>query len=151
MPHARIERRARPYEPLWTELDSRDAVVFAHPTEPPIPQLAGLPSPLLGFPFDTMAGLRRFYFDTACPPAPTALPSLLAFAEPGHILYSSDFPFAPAEWRADFDHCLTTYDGPDGVLHAAKSRIAGAMPPSLSACDASTTRTSPARSSASAT
>ncbi|WP_020671046.1 amidohydrolase family protein [Amycolatopsis nigrescens] len=164
------------YEPLWTELDSRDAVVFVHPTEPPIPQLAGLPSPLLDFPFDTtrtaldlvahgvfdrhprlrvilshaggflpfaarrfvgaamfnpdttpetiMAGLRRFYFDTALSASPTALPSLLAFAEPGHILYGSDFPFAPAEWRADFDHCLTTYDGPDADRLTAVDRTA---------------------------
>jgi 6-methylsalicylate decarboxylase len=39
--------------------------------------------------------LRRFYFDTALSATPYSLPSLLAFAAPGHVLYGSDFPFAP--------------------------------------------------------
>ncbi|UUZ58208.1 amidohydrolase [Nocardioides sp. B-3] len=43
-----------------------------------------------------MALLRRFYFDIALSSSPMALPSLLAFAEPGRVLYGSDFPFAPA-------------------------------------------------------
>jgi 6-methylsalicylate decarboxylase len=38
--------------------------------------------------------LRRFYFDTALSGSPTALPALQAFADPGHILYGSDWPFA---------------------------------------------------------
>ena len=38
---------------------------------------------------------RRFYFDTALSATPAALPALLAFAEPGHVLYGSDWPFAP--------------------------------------------------------
>ncbi|QHC57808.1 amidohydrolase family protein [Rathayibacter sp. VKM Ac-2760] len=153
------------YEPLWTELAARSAVVFVHPTAPPIAQLPGLPTALLDFPFDTtrtavdlvahgvfdrhpnlrvilshaggflpyaasrfsaaavfnpgttpesiQAGLRRFYFDTALSSTPTSLPSLLAFAEPGHVLYGSDFPYAHPEWRARFDQWLETYDGPD--------------------------------------
>ncbi|MCR6487868.1 amidohydrolase family protein [Amycolatopsis sp. OK19-0408] len=152
------------YEPLWTELAARRAVVFVHPAEPPIARLDGLPSPLLDFPFDTtrtaldlvahgvfdrhpelriilshaggflpfaahrfagaamfnpdttpegiLAGLRKFYFDTALSAAATSLPSLFAFAEPGHVLYGSDFPFAPKEWRGEFDRYLTAYDGP---------------------------------------
>lgn len=136
------------YEPLWAELDARAAVVFVHPTEPPIPMLDGMPSPLLDYPFDTTrtavhmvvhgvisrhtrikvilshaggflpyaayrflgaalfnpgttpegigADLRRFYFDTALSSTPTAMPSLLAFADPAHITYGSDFPFAPS-------------------------------------------------------
>jgi len=39
--------------------------------------------------------MRRFYFDIALSSSPTALPSLLAFADPTHVLYGSDFPFAP--------------------------------------------------------
>ncbi|MEY9857784.1 putative TIM-barrel fold metal-dependent hydrolase [Catenulispora sp. GAS73] len=39
--------------------------------------------------------LRGFYFDTALTSSPAALPSLLAFAKPGHVLYGSDWPFAP--------------------------------------------------------
>ena len=41
------------FEPLWEELDSRAAVVFIHPTSPPMQMLTGMPSPLLDFPFDT--------------------------------------------------------------------------------------------------
>lgn len=40
--------------------------------------------------------LRAFYFDIALSSTPTALPSLLAFADPSHVLYGSDYPFAPA-------------------------------------------------------
>jgi predicted TIM-barrel fold metal-dependent hydrolase len=43
----------RSFEPLWAALDARAAVVFIHPTEPPIAMLPGLPSPLVDFPFDT--------------------------------------------------------------------------------------------------
>lgn len=136
------------YEPLWTELDTRSAVVFIHPTEPPITMLDGMPSPLLDYPFDTtrtaihmvvngvmnrhtrlkvilshgggflpyaayrflgaaqfnpgittetiMADMRRFYFDTALSSTPSAMPSLLAFADPTRITYGSDFPFVPS-------------------------------------------------------
>ncbi|MFJ9369535.1 amidohydrolase family protein [Nocardia sp. NPDC101769] len=39
--------------------------------------------------------LKRFYYDVALSASPAALPSLLAVAEPDHITYGSDFPFAP--------------------------------------------------------
>jgi predicted TIM-barrel fold metal-dependent hydrolase len=149
------------YEPLWAELDARAAVVFIHPTAPPIEQLPGLPSPVLDFPFDTtrtavhmvangvlsryprlrvilshaggflpyaasrfasaaqfnpgttvesiLTDLKRFYFDTALSSTPTALPSLLAFAAPGHVLYGSDSPFAIEEWGVLFDAGLDDY------------------------------------------
>lgn len=35
------------FEPLWAELDTRAAVVFIHPTAPPMPMLEGMPSSLL--------------------------------------------------------------------------------------------------------
>jgi predicted TIM-barrel fold metal-dependent hydrolase len=35
------------------------------------------------------------HFDTALSGSPTALPSLLAFAEPGHVTFGSDWPYAP--------------------------------------------------------
>lgn len=63
-------------------------------------------------PESIQAGLRKFYFDTALSATPTSLPSLLEFAEPGHILYGSDFPYAHPDWSARFDHSLATYDGP---------------------------------------
>jgi predicted TIM-barrel fold metal-dependent hydrolase len=46
-------------------------------------------------PADNLDDFRGFYFDTALSSTPAALPSLLAFAEPGHITFGSDFPFAP--------------------------------------------------------
>lgn len=162
------------FEPLWAELDARAAVVFVHPTAPPIPMLEGMPSPLLDFPFDTtrtavhmtlngvmsrhtrmkvilshaggflpyaawrftagaqfnpgttplgiLTDLQRFYFDTALSSTPAALPSLLAFAAPGHILYGSDFPFAPEESGGILDSLLDGYDGFEpGQLDAINS------------------------------
>ena len=48
-----------------------------------------------GNPADGLAQLQKFYFDTALSGSPTALPSLLAFAKPGHVFYGSDWPYAP--------------------------------------------------------
>lgn len=39
--------------------------------------------------------LRSFYFDTALSPSPFALAALKELVEPDHILFGSDFPFAP--------------------------------------------------------
>jgi predicted TIM-barrel fold metal-dependent hydrolase len=171
------------FEPLWAELDARAAVVFIHPTEPPLPTLSGLPSPVLDYPFDTtrtalhmavngvmsrhtrikvilshaggflpyaakrftfaaqfnpgttvegiMTDLRRFYFDTALS-TPTALPSLLAFAAPGHILYGSDYPFCSEEWGVQFDAGLDGYqDFPPGQLQAVNRGNAEPLFPRL--------------------
>jgi predicted TIM-barrel fold metal-dependent hydrolase len=49
-----------------------------------------------GNPLGGLARLGRFHFDTALSSSPAALPSLLAFAKPGHVLFGSDFPYAPA-------------------------------------------------------
>ncbi|MEU6621633.1 amidohydrolase family protein [Streptomyces litmocidini] len=47
-------------------------------------------------PLDVLDDFRSFYFDTALSSSPAALPTLLAFARPGHVLFGSDWPFAPA-------------------------------------------------------
>lgn len=39
--------------------------------------------------------LKQFYYDIALSASPAALPSLLEVADPDHITYGSDFPFAP--------------------------------------------------------
>jgi predicted TIM-barrel fold metal-dependent hydrolase len=44
---------------------------------------------------DVLADLTNFWFDTALSSSPAALPSLMAFARPGRIVYGSDWPFAP--------------------------------------------------------
>lgn len=46
---------------------------------------------------DVLRDLKRFYFDTALSAGPSALPALLPLAEPGHVPYGSDSPFAPEE------------------------------------------------------
>lgn len=46
-------------------------------------------------PADNLDDLRGFHFDTALSSSAAALPSLLAFAQPGHVTFGSDFPFAP--------------------------------------------------------
>jgi 6-methylsalicylate decarboxylase len=60
-------------------------------------------------PQDILKEFQRFYFDTALSSGPAALPSLLAFAAPGHILYGSDFPYAPAAVGAAFTAKLDAY------------------------------------------
>jgi predicted TIM-barrel fold metal-dependent hydrolase len=45
---------------------------------------------------DGLGILRRFYFDTALASTKFSMPSLLAFADPTHITYGSDFPYAPS-------------------------------------------------------
>lgn len=39
--------------------------------------------------------VRRFYFDTALSPSPFAMATLTRLVDPSHILFGSDFPFAP--------------------------------------------------------
>ena len=41
------------FEPLWSELNRREAVVFIHPTRSTLRELPGIPAPFLDFPCDT--------------------------------------------------------------------------------------------------
>lgn len=59
---------------------------------------------------DVLADLKRFYFDTALAASPSALPALLAFAEPGHVLYGSDWPFATEQAGTYYNRFLEKYD-----------------------------------------
>jgi predicted TIM-barrel fold metal-dependent hydrolase len=61
-------------------------------------------------PADILASFQRFYFDTALSSSPAALPSLEAFAEHGHILFGTDFPFAPTDVVAAFTRKLDAYE-----------------------------------------
>ena len=75
---------------------------------------------------------KRFYFDTALAASPTALPALLAFAEPGHVLYGSDWPFAPKEAGTYYNHFLETYPGfTPGQAEAINRTSAEALLPRL--------------------
>jgi 6-methylsalicylate decarboxylase len=65
-----------------------------------------------------IARLRRFWFDTALSSSPYALPSLLAFADPGQITFGSDWPFAPKERSLHFAALLDAYRLTDEQRHA---------------------------------
>jgi len=41
------------FDPLWAELDRREAVVFIHPGQPPLPTIPGVAGPLVDYPYDT--------------------------------------------------------------------------------------------------
>ena len=45
--------------------------------------------------------LKLFYFDTALS-SPDALPSLMSFAAPGHVIFGSDNPYIDADQQAMF-------------------------------------------------
>jgi predicted TIM-barrel fold metal-dependent hydrolase len=58
---------------------------------------------------EVLAGLRRFYFDLALSSSPTALPSLLALADPTHITFGTDWPAAPDAVVQFFGEQFDTY------------------------------------------
>jgi predicted TIM-barrel fold metal-dependent hydrolase len=71
---------------------------------------------------DILEDFRSFYFDTAISGTPAALPSLLAFAKPGHVLFGSDWPFLPAPAIALFTGLLDGSEMLDAAGHAAVDR-----------------------------
>ncbi|MDT4875693.1 hypothetical protein FQZ97_1110800 [compost metagenome] len=77
--------------------------------------------------------MRSFYFDTALSASATVLPSLMAFANPGHVLFGSDIPYAinsKVEW---FTRRLDNYEGfTAGDLGAINRRSALPLFPRLS-------------------
>lgn len=62
-----------------------------------------------GNPVDGLRRLRRFYYDTALTPSPFSLPALLRFAPRSHVLFGSDFPYAPARASIAFARVLAAY------------------------------------------
>jgi predicted TIM-barrel fold metal-dependent hydrolase len=73
-------------------------------------------------PADVLDDFASFYFDTALSSSAAALPTLLAFAKPGHITFGSDFPFAPTVAGKLFAAGLETYPGIDTDARAAIER-----------------------------
>jgi predicted TIM-barrel fold metal-dependent hydrolase len=71
---------------------------LAHVFRPDAPQQAAI-----------LKSFQRFYFDTALSSSPAALPSLTAFAQSEHILFGTDYPFAPADVVANFTAGLDKY------------------------------------------
>jgi 6-methylsalicylate decarboxylase len=72
-------------------------------------------------PADTLDDFSGFYFDTALSSS-AALPTLLAFAKPGHITFGSDWPFAPVTAGKLFAAGLDTYPGLDARTRDAINR-----------------------------
>lgn len=64
-------------------------------------------------PQGVMTYLRRLYYDTALSASPHALRSLQELVEPSHILFASDYPFAPELATGITVGGLDDYDGFD--------------------------------------
>jgi predicted TIM-barrel fold metal-dependent hydrolase len=73
-------------------------------------------------PVESLDEFASFYFDTALSSTAAALPTLLAFAKPGHITFGSDLPFAPLEASQYFAAGLDTYPALDAVAHESINR-----------------------------
>ena len=73
-------------------------------------------------PADSLDDFSSFYFDTALSSSAAALPTLLAFAQPGHITFGSDWPFAPVAAGKLFAAGLDTYAGLDAATRNAVNR-----------------------------
>jgi len=71
---------------------------------------------------DYLDDMRTFYFDTALASGPAAMPSLLAFARPGHVLFGSDYPFAAPQVGTSFTRKLDAYVAGDEALAATINR-----------------------------
>jgi predicted TIM-barrel fold metal-dependent hydrolase len=70
----------------------------------------------------TLEDLSGFYFDTALSSTSAALPSLLSFAKPGHVLFGSDWPFAPEAAIGYFAGQLDAYPQADEAIRAGINR-----------------------------
>ena len=85
---------------------------------------------------DNLDDFASFYFDTALSSSAAALPTLLAFAKPGHITFGSDWPFAPVAAGKLFAAGLETYTPlDDATRHAIDSSNALALFPRLGHAD----------------
>lgn len=73
-------------------------------------------------PADSLDDFSSFYFDTALSSSAAALPTLLAFAQPGHITFGSDWPFAPIAASKLFTAGLDDYPDLDTAALQAINR-----------------------------
>ncbi|MBK5249812.1 MAG: amidohydrolase [Actinomycetales bacterium] len=79
---------------------------------------------------DSLDDFSSFYFDTALSSSAAALPTPLAFAQPGHVTFGSDWPFAPVTAGRLFAAGLETYTGLDeqGRDAIARTNAMGLFP-----------------------
>ena len=71
---------------------------------------------------DVLEDFRTFYFDIALSGSPAALPSLLAFAKPDHVLFGTDWPFAPSAAVSYFTGQFDKWEGLDAGERTAIDR-----------------------------
>jgi 6-methylsalicylate decarboxylase len=85
-------------------------------------------------PLDTLDEFSSFYYDTSLSSSPAALPNLLAFANPGHVTFGSDIPFAPMAASQYFAEGIDSYPGLDDITREGINNLnALALLPRLSA------------------
>ena len=82
-------------------------------------------------PLEILDDFADFFFDTALSSSPAALPTLLAFAKPGHVLFGSDWPFAPEIAVSWFAGSLDAYPLDDATRAAIDRGNAAALFPRL--------------------
>lgn len=85
---------------------------------------------------DVIDEFSSFYFDTALSSSAAALPTLLAFAKPGHITFGSDWPFAPVIAGKLFAAGLEIHPLDDDTRSAIERRNALALFPRLDSAPA---------------
>jgi predicted TIM-barrel fold metal-dependent hydrolase len=77
---------------------------------------------LTGAPQGVMTYLKQFYYDTALSANPYALRSLQELVDASHILFGSDYPFAPEAVTGFTVHGIQNYNGFDEQARKAIAR-----------------------------
>ncbi|MFM0614334.1 amidohydrolase family protein [Paraburkholderia nemoris] len=76
---------------------------------------------------DTLAAVRSFYFDTALSAGNAPLSALTQVADPDHILFGTDFPFAPTSAIRQFGKVLDNIQIPGIELDKVYGNNAGRL------------------------
>ncbi|KAJ4249758.1 hypothetical protein NW762_012099 [Fusarium torreyae] len=70
---------------------------------------------------------KQFYFDTALSGSQEMFPMILEFAQPGHLLFGSDFPHAPPRFSQSFTRFVDELPMDDGkkreIYHGAAMKL----------------------------
>lgn len=78
-----------------------------------------------------LADCAAFYYDTALTASPHSLPSLLAFAQEGRLLYGSDWPYAREDNSEYFTAQLDAHPLDDDVRRSIERGVAEELIPRL--------------------
>jgi 6-methylsalicylate decarboxylase len=73
-------------------------------------------------PAEILQQFQTYYFDVALSSSAAALPTLRAFAKKGHIMYGSDYPYAPVQVSASFARKFDAYTALSEDEHGAINR-----------------------------